>query len=110
MKALLLIPAFFIAASAAASDSTCGTLEASMYQGKLELSLADTTSYANRQQNFAILNAEAFDWTAGSCLCVSGPTAYDPAYGKDYLYQQITVTKVDSVDPTGKDCQAKLPR
>ena len=103
MKTVFLM-ALLLGQFASAAEPVCGLVEASVWDGKLNVNIADLQSYANKQQNFNVLNPLTFNWQAGSCICVEGPTSYDPEYENDYLYMQITVTKKVSEDLSGKSC------
>lgn len=97
-------------AATTSSAQVCGLLTADMFNGQLSVNIADSKSYANKQQNFNVLNFTSFDWSAGSCLCVEGHASYDPDFGTDYLYMQIEVQKVVSRDSSGESCKSHPPR
>jgi hypothetical protein len=103
MKMFLLM-ALLVGQFASAAEQTCGLVEASVWDGNLNVNIADLQSFADKQQNFKVLNPMAFSWQAGGCVCVEGLTSYDPDYENDYLYMQITVTKKVSEDLSGESC------
>lgn len=106
MSILPLFSALMVLPGAAASGTSqvCGLLLANHSNGKLETTIADLVSYSNKQRNYKILNPYSFEWTAGSCLCVLGPTRYDPDFGSDYLYMTVHVDRVVSEDLSGRTC------
>jgi hypothetical protein len=90
-----------------AAQPVCGKMQVAFMDGSLMVKIADFKSYANKQQNYKVLNPFGFEWTAGSCVCVSGDTSLDPEYEGDSLYMQVRVKSLVSHDPAGTSC---LPR
>lgn len=92
-------------------EGVCGLVQIDFENDQMWVNIADMQSYANKQQNYKVLNTQDFNWASlsGSCVCVDGPSDYDPEMGHDWLQMQITVEKILSVDSTGESCKPLQP-